>query len=53
MMDYQEIEHLNDEVYDFLFDRELDFELEPQPQYAPEQPLDYVVEEIYAEDIYY
>lgn len=52
-MNYQEIEHLNDEVYDFLFDRELDFELEPQPRLEPEQPLDYVVEEIYTEDIYY
>ena len=50
-MDYQEIEYLNSEVYDFLFDQEFEFEL--QPPFEPNQPLDYVVEEIYVEDIYY
>ncbi len=52
-MEYQDYEYLADEVYDFLLDGELEFDAEFESDFAPEQPLDYVVEPVEPEEIYY
>ncbi len=52
-MEYQDYEYLADEVYDFLLDGELEFDLEFEPDFVPEQPLDYAVEPVEAEEIGY